>query len=198
MDTVAVVTLRDGEIRAVLTAQLRRQHAAEADTLIRNELGLCVGATRVDIAVVNGTIAGYEIKSDRDTLNRLPGQVELYNRVLDTAWLVTTSRYSDRVMSLISPWWGLLTVEGNASDNLILELVRDAAPNEEQDALSIAQLLWRDEALDELRARHAHRGLSRSTRWAVWERLVEYLPLAELKAIVRSRLKARPSWPGGQ
>ena len=32
------------------------------------ELGVCRGRVRVDVAVVNGTLHGYEIKSDRDSL----------------------------------------------------------------------------------------------------------------------------------
>lgn len=189
--------LRDGEIRAALSSRLRHQHAAETDTIIRNELGLCVGATRVDVAVINGVISGYEIKSDRDTLTRLPSQVALYNLVLDTAWLVTTARYSARVESHISPWWGLLATERLPSGEISMKVIRDAALNQGQDALAVAQLLWREEAVAELRARDAHRGLSRATRWAVWERLIETVPFDDLKAAVRRRLKERPSWPGG-
>ena len=162
-------------------------------------MGLCVGATRVDIAVINGAISGYEIKSDRDTLNRLPGQVALYDLVLDAAWVVTTNRYAARVEAHISPWWGVLGVERQANETVAFHILRSAAWNDtKQEPMAIAQLLWRDEALEELQAIDAHRGLSRATRWGVWERLVDSMELADLKATVRRRLKERPSWPGGQ
>jgi hypothetical protein len=60
--------------------------------------------------------------------------------------------------------------------------------------LAVAQLLWRAEALEVLRHRGLHRGLSSATRWRLWERLAEQLPLLELQVEVRSRLKARQDW----
>jgi len=37
-----------------------------------HELGILNGATRIDIAVITGQIEGYELKSERDTIQRLP------------------------------------------------------------------------------------------------------------------------------
>lgn len=34
---------------------------------------------RLDTGVVNGQLVGYDIKSDHDNLDRLPGQMEVYN-----------------------------------------------------------------------------------------------------------------------
>jgi hypothetical protein len=64
--------------------------------------------------------------------------------------------------------------------------------------MSLAQLLWRDEALDELRQRGQARGLSAKARHYVWERLADVVPLEELRAVVRLRLKARSEWSGGR
>lgn len=63
--------LCDADIRSVLRSRLSFQHAAEADTVVIEELGLCRGQVRVDVSVVNGLLHGYEIKSDRDSLRRL-------------------------------------------------------------------------------------------------------------------------------
>lgn len=60
--------------------------------------------------------------------------------------------------------------------------------------MSAAQLLWRDEAYDELVRREAARGFARATRWRLWEALCELLTLEELTRVVRDRLKARREW----
>lgn len=76
--------------------QLRLEHGAQAGTLYRDELGICLGETRMDLAAINGQISGYEIKSDRDRIDRLARQMELYGRVVDTAVLVTEERFASR------------------------------------------------------------------------------------------------------
>ncbi|WP_128815240.1 hypothetical protein [Vibrio sp. 624788] len=53
----------DSEIReAFHKKKLKSQHE-DNQTLVIDELGLMHGSNRIDIAVVNGCIHGYEIKS---------------------------------------------------------------------------------------------------------------------------------------
>ena len=82
------VGMRDAEIRPALREHLLRRHASETDTVLIEELGLRRSHVRVDLAVVNGSLHGFEIKSDRDSLRRLARQVDLYSQVLDRATLV--------------------------------------------------------------------------------------------------------------
>ena len=60
--------MRDVDVRRAVHNKILRHHHGQDDTLVLDELGLLGGDTRVDIAVVNGKIHGYELKSDRDTL----------------------------------------------------------------------------------------------------------------------------------
>src|SRR5690349_11086244 len=71
-------SLSDAVIRTALKAQLLADH--DKDTVLLEELGLSRGHVRVDIALVNGRLHGYEIKSDLDSLRRLSRQVELYSK----------------------------------------------------------------------------------------------------------------------
>jgi len=76
--------MNDLEIRGSFhRKKLRLQHA-HVDTLVVDELGLNHGECRADIAVINGHLVGYEIKSNKDSLRRLEGQVNSYNAVLLT------------------------------------------------------------------------------------------------------------------
>jgi len=63
--------MRDIDVRRKLRVEVERSHECEFDTLIVEELGLCQGIARVDLAVVNGSVHRYEIKSESDTLTRL-------------------------------------------------------------------------------------------------------------------------------
>jgi hypothetical protein len=180
-----------------LHSLLLSRHGDDPDTLIRHEVGLCAGERRIDVAIVNGEFAGYEIKSDEDTLNRLVGQAQTYGRVLDRAILVTTKRHLESAESSLPTWWGVIVAYADEG-TVHLETVREPLLNSQHDAFALAQLLWRDEALDELRIRDQAQGLSKKARHYVWSALAEAVTLEELRDLVRARLKARQEWPGGQ
>jgi hypothetical protein len=91
-------------------------------------------------------------------------------------------------------WWGLMLVDSEGGLVRRLEQVRAMSRNPDQDPDSVVQLLWRDEAYDELVQRGLHHGLARATRWSLWDTLVEHVDLVELLGVVRARLMARPAW----
>lgn len=182
-----------GQIRQAVRAELIAMHGLPPASILKDELGLCLGATRVDVAAINGQITGCEIKGDRDRLSRLPHQVHLYGQVLDVAVLVTEARFASKAQDHVPEWWGIW--EAHAHDQRVtLVKQRPTGANPAQEPLSLAQLLWRDEAYAELVDRDAAAGLARATRWRLWEALAELLPTPELGRVVRERLKARQGW----
>jgi hypothetical protein len=187
--------MHDGAIRYALRERLLEEHPDRADTLIRDELGLCLGRSRVDVAVINGLLSGFEIKGPRDNLDRLPGQVAAYGEVLDRATIVTSLGQLAKVRQAVPNWWGLWTAS-ESETGVLLTQRRMARPNPGRDPLSVAQLLWRDEVADILRGA-GHRVPASATRWTLWDHLVEAMPLRPLLEHVRAALKARREWPGG-
>jgi len=99
--------VHDRELREALHHKLLKEHHGDTNTLVLDELGLRHGTCRVDIAVVNGYLHGYEIKSDADTLQRLPGQVSVYCAVLDRATLVVGEKHAEKAKAHLPDWWGL-------------------------------------------------------------------------------------------
>jgi hypothetical protein len=183
--------MRDGDVRLALRRDLRVRHP-EPETLLIDELDLG-GLARIDLAAVNGEFWGYEIKSDRDTLRRLPLQVEVYSRVLDRAALVVTARHQAHVVDLLPDWWAIYAArEGPGGVELVLD--RPGGRNLDVDPFQLVQLLWRGEVLDELALRGLDRGVRSKPRRVVWERLAESLELVDLQMVVRSRLKTRTGW----
>lgn len=189
--------MNDGEIRSILDRRLRSRFEADPNVLIRHEFGVETGQRRVDIAVLNGHLAGWEIKSDDDTLYRLPEQALSYGRVMDYLTLVTTAKYLDKGASIVPEWWGLIEAARGPTGVRLLNR-RTPRINKSPDQFALAQLLWREEALDELRARGLAKGLSSKSRYFAWERLAEVTSPRELRRCVLRRLKQRQEWPGGQ
>jgi hypothetical protein len=183
--------MRDLDIRQALhTTLLSRFHTD--GSLVLNELGLCNGETRVDIAVINGQIHGYEIKSDKDTLERLPKQIELYGQVLDTATLVVGMTHLDHALEMLPSWWGVILAKDHR-DIVTLEEVRPGAANPVVDPVALASFLWKQEALDILHGLGIS-GLGSKPRRILWARLADELDAPTLNCEVRKALKARGDW----
>lgn len=185
---------RDIDIRASLHSVLRKEHKDDPDTLILDELGICQGDARIDVAVVNGAINGYEIKSESDTLERLPRQTDAYNRVFDTVTILTASRFIEGIEDIIPEWWGITKAEMENDGVVHFFSYRPPQQNPNIDPLSLAQLLWREEALSILKERGLHKGLLSKPRQVLWNALAEKLELKDLKDEVRKKLKARLRW----
>lgn len=182
--------LGDSEIRSVLRSQLSQKHACKSRTVFIEELGLCRGQVRVDLSVVNGLLHGYEIKSDRDSLRRLNGQIELYGKVFDRATLVVGERHLAEALDSVPEWWGVLLARRSAK-GLQLKAMRAARSNPKKDPRALVELLWLDDALAMLEERDAARGYRGKARWIVWDRVCELCSLNEIAKAVRTQLKAR-------
>lgn len=178
----------DGAVRELLKHHLVNAHLGQA-TVVLDELGLCQGDVRVDVAAVNGELAGFEIKSPADSLARWPKQRRIYSKVVDRAWLVAP----DKALNVANApdWWGLIRVV-ETKDRLGLRVVREAQLNPAPDPYSIACLLWRDEAIDALAEFGLDRGVRTKRRKLIWQRLADQLPLDDLRRAVRAALKVRP------
>ena len=187
--------MRDADIRRVLRQQLENSFKADDATMIIEELGLCRGIVRVDIAVVNGVLKGYEIKSDQDTLSRLAAQAETYNRVFETMTVVVAERHLRAAEMLIPGWWAIqVATTRHSSSPLIIEHVRAESTNPCVDAGSLVQLLWRDEVLEVLGQITGSKPLKSKPRRVLWGTLASAVPLPELKAIVCKYLRSRSRW----
>ena len=184
------IILGDSEIRSVLRSRLSQKHGDETGTVFIEELGLCRGQVRVDLSVVNGLLHGYEIKSDRDSLRRLSTQVELYGKVFDRATLVVGNRHLTEVLDVLPIWWGILLVHQSAH-GLRFKTVRRPRSNSNRDPRALVELLWLNDAIALLEARHAARGFRGKPRWIVWDRVCELYGINEIAKTVRVHLKAR-------
>jgi len=185
--------LKDRDIRTGLIRHLSNLYFNDPDTRILREFNICEGNARIDIAVVNGLLIGYEIKSDSDTLERLPVQQEVYNQIFNRIIIVVGKHHISTVADAIPPWWGIWR-STRLDGKVLFRIFREAEDNPIINPLSLAECLWRDEALAVLRDKGLVSGLERAKRAILREKLASALSCAELNSIVCSYLKSRVDW----
>ena len=186
--------MNDYQLRLELKRKVLARHAKDPNTRIVEELGIRHGSARVDIAVVNGLIHGYELKSDKDNLKRLAHQIIIYNSVLDKITLVTGHRHANGAINLVPAWWGIKIAKLTSRGHLEFENHRRAQRNPSVDPLSVCKLLWRDEALTLLDELGEAEGVRHKPRALVYSRLSQVADLGNLQERVRRQLKSRTNW----
>jgi hypothetical protein len=186
--------MKDKDIRSAAHRQLLHHARACPDTLVLDELGVSHGACRLDIAVINGHIRGLEIKAEADSLVRLNRQVAAYGAVVDYATLIVSDRHLEAALPLLPEWWGVIVATAAATESIAFRRIRQERYNRDADPMTLAQLLWRSEAIDLLRDRGHNENCLRVNRVTLYTRLVEEMPRRELSAAVRHALKSRTGW----
>lgn len=162
---------------------------------IFEEFGIRHGIARIDMAVINGAIHGYEIKSDQDTLERLPEQMNEYNTVFDKLTLVVGRRHLYNAINIIPDWWGVMVAKIGVNKKIIFYTIREADNNPEQLGASLAQLLWREEALKILSEQNKALGFRSKPRDLIYKRLASVLDTETLKKQVKyTLLVSRKNW----
>jgi hypothetical protein len=185
--------LRDTDVRRALLHRLEVQYSDDDATRIVEEMGVWSGSVRIDVAVINGELSGFELKSDRDTLDRLPLQAELYSKVFDRVTLVCGERHAVKATQLVPAWWGI-TVANDGINGVSLEDSRPSEGNPAADPYLIAQLLWRTEVVSILGRTGIGRGLSGMRVKELHTLLASTLDRKNLAEVVRTALKARADW----
>jgi hypothetical protein len=186
--------MNDVEIRQNFhKKKLRRQHA-QKDTLVIDELGLNHGKCRADIAVVNGHLMGYEIKSNNDSLRRLEEQIKSYNSVFDKISIVVGDRYINSIQNYIPEWWGVIVSVRGPKGAVNFDTIRKAQTNKNVAPISIARLLWRNEAEEILRQKKLPSKILRQPRAVLYEYLVNTFNICELRKFVKEYFKKRKTW----
>jgi|AntAceMinimDraft_9_1070365.scaffolds.fasta_scaffold08369_1 hypothetical protein len=188
------ISTNDITIRSALKKLLTNRHAQDEKVRIIEELGVQHGSARVDIAVVNGIMHGYEIKSDQDTLQRLPRQMDVFNSVFDKITLVVGKNHLYRAINIVPEWWGIMVAKSNNNGSVIFNLIRGEEFNKNQDSVSIAKLLWREEALRILEKNKVANGFYSKPRDFIYKKLASVLDQEALSEEVREKLFLRADW----
>lgn len=158
----------DKAIRPYLIDRLNNNNGIRS--CIVEEFDIENGVNRIDIVCIqDSSLHGYEIKSDLDTLTRLPNQVTSYNKIFGKVTLVVGYEHVNKAIYLIPDWWGITIAKYDGRDNIVFSAIREASPNPAINDVALSKLLLKDELVRLLRV---------------------YNPQARCKSLPKSRLFA--------
>lgn len=117
------------------------RHSLRTATVL-NELR--AGNSKADVVVLNGTATAYEIKSERDSLQRLAGQLADYRSVFASVNVVTSPPQAESVLRIAPDDVGVLVL----SARFRLQVVREAIDLPERTSpLAVLSTLRIEEAI---------------------------------------------------
>ena len=182
--------MKETDVRqALYESEIKPILVDDPDSFVIDEFQVKQGLCRVDVAIINGKLHGYELKSASDNLKRLPDQQAAYSQVFDLVSLVVSSNHIEGALEMIPHWWGVFEI---ADDNTVSQL-RPSRQNPQIDPYALSQLLWKDEVLQILLDRGV-RGIKSKPKRVLWALLAEQFPIDELREVVRAKLRERGNW----
>lgn len=103
---MATATLGEAGIRRLLVRHLRATGEA-AGARVLTELCIAGFSRRADVVLVNGRLSAFEIKGERDDLDRLPGQIATYARYFERVIVVCAPRHTAGALAAAPPEIGV-------------------------------------------------------------------------------------------
>lgn len=184
--------LTDLDIREKLIEKIHKENREKHYRIIE-ELAICDGLARADIALANGVLHGYEIKSDHDSLDRLTNQIECYDKTFDKNTIVVGKKYADRIINYIPLHWGIEVAYINRFGNISIKKIRTSKLNKQISLSHLLDLLWNNEIKLYLRENKI-RGYSKKDRTELKEMAIENIAYKNLKDYTRETIKTRTGW----
>jgi hypothetical protein len=184
----------DAEIRKAFHHLRLSSYHKCPNTIVIDELGLAHGKNRIDIAVVNGCIHGFEIKSSRDNLSRLPEQLAVYSKTLEKLSIISAPNHFDAVMQMSPDWCGLILVEKGIRGGIKFKTIRRADKNPSVDLIALSHLLWRKEAIELLKELGAGGKELNGSRLKLYTQLSELVSTKELTGRIKKQFMRRENW----
>lgn len=180
--------MRDYDIRNLLKEFHLLKYKNDGKSKVVEEFTITSAGARIDLAVINSRLHGFEIKSASDTLSRLPTQMKAYAKVFDYVSVVTEGKHYESLCNALPEWVGIYVCTNNK-----IRRIRKEALNTERSSFNIAKLLWKDELIDVLKT--AQIPYSRKERsWQLCELIEKHMSPDQISKHVRDKLKKRTDW----
>ena len=184
----------DSEIRKALHQKILKKYHSCSETLVIDELGLAHGRNRVDIAVLNGVLKGFEIKSSKDTLKRLPKQIAEYEKTFQKFDLVAAENHLEQCLDIAPSWFGVRVVSKGRQGAIHFKTIKRGSYNNAVSKEAMAHLLWRKEALNALSASEQVESFARANRKEIYRKLCSLLSETELTQTIKRCFIERDDW----
>ncbi len=184
----------DKDIRAYFHKKKLRHANENPNTLVIDELGLLNGSSRVDIAVFNGTLHGYEIKSAKDNLLRLDIQLSAYRESLQKITYIAAPNHIEQLEKLLPSWCGLIVATQGKRGSIHFKTLRLTKYNPEIKSDKLAHLLWKDEAQSLLKQAGYNSKAVSGNRKDLYKLIGAEFSVESLFCHIKTQLMLRENW----
>lgn len=120
--------MTEAEIRRVLIAHLSASKLGIGAAFI-SEMFVNGFSRRADLVMANGKLAAFEIKSERDTLDRLSGQLSTYSDFFEQVTVVCAQKHLNNVEALTDERIGIWSMNADGRISVIRNSKTTALPS---------------------------------------------------------------------
>lgn len=138
------IILGDTEIRIHLRKKLIS--AKPTPIALIDELRVHKGNAIADVVSLHKYAHCYEIKSDKDNIEKAQKQAEFYDLVFQKVTLVTTERHLTRALRILPPYWGILIAK-ESKGKIVFRYIRKATISPHFDKKLALLTLWKSELI---------------------------------------------------
>lgn len=173
----------DKDIRKILRNKLSKNKSRLIDEYE-------VGSRRADLVEIKkNKMICYEIKSDRDNLKRLEGQIKEYSKFFDEIIVVVGEKYKDQVLDLIPTYCGIYLVESDS-----IKIIRKPLPHNKVKIKNVMSLLWKDELNQIIEENGFPKKYKRVAKTDQCKYIISEISETKLKTTCRNILLERKGW----
>lgn len=105
----------EGEVKAAVLTRVREANDRRRKPIVTHEFSLGSSGVRADLAVFAETTIGFEIKTVRDTLRRLPTQMRAYSQYFDHAVAIVAPCHLSHIRTSILHGGSLWTFDDHGA-----------------------------------------------------------------------------------
>ena len=180
------------EIRKAFHKKVLKKYHKDENSIIIDELGILHGKNRIDIAHINEKINGYEIKSSKDNLKRLPEQIESYSLIFHRITLIVAEKFLNEIKKTVPEWCGIVQVRKGSKGAIHFKTIRRAKENPSFSIFHAAHLLWKDEAIQFAKNLDINpKNISNLSRLEIYKLLGEKASSEQLVKEIKKNISAR-------
>jgi len=123
--------MNESEIRELLILHLSAKHSDEPHLAFIKEIFIDNFKCRADLVMANGSALAFEIKSELDSLNRLPNQLECLASHFDEVIVVCAEKHLSNTLGMVDDGIGVWCI-GADSNFRVAKKAKKQKPSKEQ------------------------------------------------------------------
>lgn len=180
----------DKDIRRALHLKSLKKYHEDPNSCVWDEVNICDKVSRIDIMILSDSLCGIEIKSDRDTLQRLSRQITFYGFIFQKMKIVCTDKFLEEISRLVPEWWGIEKAE-ETETGITFQVVREEKTNPNSMPHYAVNLLWRTEIVSILEDIGKSKGFKSKAKGVLVHKLINEVGPIKARELAVHRLKKR-------